>query len=1011
MGRSRWFKSDVAGPSGESAVLNAAQTLAVMEARIAETLAHSLTNETEDAGRTLGVYWREAMAQGRHNALGETLHRVSVSNGAEALAALLGLGLSGRRGTALLTAEDLLRARGTLVATAAQGVPLVLHALLHPQGTTGAHDAWHALEGSGWMQFLAPDAQGVADLAVVARRCAEEVLLPALVGQDVWSSGCMEPVRLPEESMVRSFLGRPGEHIPVPTPAQGLVFGEERRRLPQRWSVDHPAGGALETPAGVTSRAAAARAVYLMEDLEGHIARVMAGYATLTGHPLQPVHMMHNDSADWLVLTLGAATGSVLAAAQALGEKGFKGKRVGVAALVQWRPFPARRVAELLAGRKGVLIVEPAGGFPDQDGPVLREVRSALHGCLENGLARRGALPYPGLPALTRLPSLYSALTPAGGEGVSPRAVAAAILAMQNGVGAPRRVFLEVPFLWERPETPKEELLQQALLDTYPHAGRQGLSASEALPATPGLLTVRILARQGHTPFFPGEHPAALLAELSGLQVKAWRQPAGLTGVLGSGTLETSWLLACPRSPVSLAQAKALSANALPEAVDLLLCADAAALTVPGILAGLKPQGTILAQGTPAESAALWASLPPPVKHALVSGQARLLLVDAETPVRAEAIAPEEQRQFSGRVWLGALLALPEVAALTGLSGKPLQRALRSVLTPLHEDVHEEGQGHGQTAVDAHLALIEAGLSACIPLSIPQEGPAGTSQPPLGFSRPSQSPASLVPDVLKHRASGTVPALDLHRFWETLVEPMTARGVASLLAEPFLTSGLSPASGGLLTTQYLAGVALPRWVPERCTGCGACWTLCPDGALPVRVNPPGEVLQMAQARLKSQGGTAEHLLRALRQMEGHWRDLIVAAGTGHEAGAVLDEAAARTLAGSRLTGEDKKALEGELAPLLRMLRPLKLAVTAPFFSAPETSARNSGGLLSLVLDPDRCTGCGACVAACAEQALGTAPLLEADLGVQRDARDIQRRLPDTPMPFLTAPQAGETPGL
>ena len=59
----------------------------------------------------------------------------------------------------------------------------------------------------------------------------------------------------------------------------------------------------------------------------------------------------------------------------------------------------------------------------------------------------------------------------------------------------------------------------------------------------------------------------------------------------------------------------------------------------------------------------------------------------------------------------------------------------------------------------------------------------------------------------------------------------------------------------------------PEFIPENCTGCGDCYTVCPDTAIPGLVNESGQVLDTVVSRLKKAGKPTEHLPRAVRQMD------------------------------------------------------------------------------------------------------------------------------------------------
>jgi pyruvate-ferredoxin/flavodoxin oxidoreductase len=104
------------------------------------------------------------------------------------------------------------------------------------------HDDYHAIDDTGFFQLFAKDVQESADLNLIAHRIAELSLNPGVCAQDGFlTSHVIESIRLPERELVRQYLGDPADLIESPTPAQRLVFGERRRRIPEMFDLDYPA--------------------------------------------------------------------------------------------------------------------------------------------------------------------------------------------------------------------------------------------------------------------------------------------------------------------------------------------------------------------------------------------------------------------------------------------------------------------------------------------------------------------------------------------------------------------------------------------------------------------------------------------------------------------------------------------------------------------------------------------------------------------------------------------------
>ncbi len=78
-----------------------------------------------------------------------------------------------------------------------------------------------------------------------------------------------------------------------------------------------------------------------------------------------------------------------------------------------FRPFPGDLLGELLKGRKGVAVLERTDQPLAEDLPLMREVRACVSKCIENGLARDGALPYPGYAVYAKSPTTCRRCIPA----------------------------------------------------------------------------------------------------------------------------------------------------------------------------------------------------------------------------------------------------------------------------------------------------------------------------------------------------------------------------------------------------------------------------------------------------------------------------------------------------------------------------------------------------------------------------------------------------------------------
>ena len=97
----------------------------------------------------------------------------------------------------------------------------------------GHDDIYGALD-TGWIMLFGKDAQQAADQALILRRVTELALTPGMNIMDGFLTTHLERTFYKHESeLIREYLGAPDDIIDCPTPAQRVLFGPTRRRVPQ----------------------------------------------------------------------------------------------------------------------------------------------------------------------------------------------------------------------------------------------------------------------------------------------------------------------------------------------------------------------------------------------------------------------------------------------------------------------------------------------------------------------------------------------------------------------------------------------------------------------------------------------------------------------------------------------------------------------------------------------------------------------------------------------------------
>ncbi|NCC30177.1 MAG: pyruvate ferredoxin oxidoreductase, partial [Gammaproteobacteria bacterium] len=189
------------------------------------------------------------------------------------------------------------------------------------------------------------------------------------------------------------------------------------------------------------------------------------------------------------------------------------------------------------------------------------------------------------------------------------------------------------------------------------------------------------------------------------------------------------------------------------------------------------------------------------------------------------------------------------------------------------------------------------------------------------------------------------------------------------------------------------------YVPENCTACGNCFSVCPDSAIPGLVNKVSDIFAAAIARVE-RGMPTQHLRRETRGVEKRLRKLIEAAGDAADMRELMDRAVLETLAAFQGEPDQKAAMEQEFGLMMQALGDYQFAVTKPYWSTREKKQKGSGGLFSITINPYTCKGCNECIEVCDDGALVSAPQTTQTIEEMRAKWDVWLDLPTTDPDFI-----------
>ncbi len=348
-------------------------------------------NDTNDTGaaaqrlRAIDALGAIALAEGavaEHvlNALGEEVplpprnafgEPVVVERGSDirALAArATELASGGKRVALIARARLLTSARDLLEEIAVQRLGVVVHAV----ADAGAGDAL-ALADIGWGALFSGGVLDSMDLALIARRAAEDCGTPFFVIHERGAVRFTEPVVGPTRELCETYVGAPTSRIRRKTdaahPANTAVGA---RSFSER--VPFALGSAMRELEALTSR---------RHDM---FERYPAGDASL------------------VLLGLGRLGEPLVAEVDRLRAAGHD---VGALRLTAFRPFPGPRLVKALARAIGVTVLESDDLPLAQSNAVTREVKSAFADALTWA---------PDYPGVGRIPRIFSGVLGRGAE-------------------------------------------------------------------------------------------------------------------------------------------------------------------------------------------------------------------------------------------------------------------------------------------------------------------------------------------------------------------------------------------------------------------------------------------------------------------------------------------------------------------------------------------------------------------------------------------------------------------
>ena len=922
----------------------------------------------------MGEYWAEEAAKGHLNISDKPLIFIEPEGEHAAAAVTAGLSMTGQRAANFSSGQGIAYMHESLYAAVGKRLTYILNigARAMTKSTLNVHaghDDYHAIDDTGFFQLFAKNAQHVADLNVIAHRIAELALTPGVVAQDGFlTTHLIESLLIPERALIKEYLGRPDDIIDTPTAAQKIIYGEKRRRIPELWDVDNPVMAGIVQNQDSYMQSVAAQRPFFFDHIKELTDNAFEEYYQLTGRRYERVLSYRAEDADYLIL----GQGSVVPSAEAVVDyiRDTRKIKVGVVDLVMFRPFPADHIGRLLKGKKGVAILERLDQPLAEDPPIAREIRAVLTKCIENGANKKNK-PYPDLESydLKDIPALYTGSFGMGSRDLQAEGIIGAIENMLPDGKRKKQFYLSIDFIRETPFTPKQKVYQQTIQDAYPHVKDLSVRGSENPNLMPkDAITVRFHSIGGWGAITTGKNMAMTLFDLLGYDIKA--NPK--YGSEKKGQPTTYYLAAAPE-PIRI--------NCEYYFVDVVLSPDPNVFKHTNALAGLKKGGCFIIQNEKGKQDEVWADIPKHYQKLIIDNDIHVFYIDGFKIAREEATDPELQLRMQGIAFQGAFFAASPIMKNTGLSETELLKAIEDQLQ------HKFG-AKGQRVVDDNMRVVRRGFDEVHEITNKVLG--------AGASEKSNGEALLpIPTMLKSIPKSESNLSDIHRFWEQTGNFYLQGMGNDNLTDPFIGLSVMPAVTSLFRDMTGIRFEHPEWIPNNCTACGDCYTVCPDTAIPGLVSDLSDVLDTVVKRVKKNHGKVEFLPKAVRQMEGKIRTLFNESRNGATVNSLIHDAI------DQMIGESNNGpeLSREFDWFRDELGDFQFALTRPYYDLYEKDQPNSGGLFSITVNPNTCKGCMECVEVCDDDALR--PIIQTKDSVARLRQDwdLWTDLPNTPKKF------------
>jgi pyruvate-ferredoxin/flavodoxin oxidoreductase len=804
----------------------------------------------------------------------------------------------------------------------------------------GHDDIYGALD-TGWIMLFGKDAQQAADQALILRRVTELSLTPGMNIMDGFLTTHLERTFYKHESeLIREYLGAPDDIIDCPTEAQRVLFGPTRRRVPKMMDLTNPVLlGPVQNQEHYMNGVVARRNNFVEPILE-FLEAAYKDFAELTGRNYGLISEYKADDAETVFVSLGSAAENIEAAVDYLRQT--RNASVGSIHINVIRPFPEAAVVAALKGKKNVIILERTDEALAGDNPLGRDIRTAISKAIHTENRPASA----GLPALdiADIPKLFGGTYGLGSRDFRPEHIIGAYEFAAEGRAR------------KDGKTAADGISFIVLGIDHPYS----VVADDAPSLLPeGAVAVRFHSIGGWGAITTGKNLGAILGDLNDLLYER----DGLKDDLGNpkeiihvsaNPKYGSEKKGAPTSYFMVAAKDRIRVNCDLRHVTVVLCCDPKAFTHTNPLDGIQEGGSLVWESDE-EGERAWENLPKWARKQIIDKHIRVFTLPGFAIAKKATDRGDLQLRMQGNAFLGAFFAVSSLLQEFGIT----QDQYRDVVYKQY--VKKFGK-LGEAVVQSNMEVMMQGFSQVKEIAIGDLAAADHSSlrgeallPILELATAGGSCGTGCRSTPHPAAQGprtpitTIAAFDAefrsHFGYDQPATPLSAMGVIA-------------AATGDTASKYVARRETPLYIPENCTQCMECISVCPDTALPNCSQDLGTLLTTAVNYYVANADDRSKFLRALPEIEKQTRQRMVAEmKTGTPLPTILRQVT------ESVDGFSAEAKVQFLSIIEKV--PMAYQKVNAIFSSPERKSPGSGGIFSIFVS-DLCKGCAACVTACGD---------------------------------------------